>query len=57
MLDRQANPMETSSPEDVTIPLWQARHRSEVWNFGFAGACCPLTNPAEQPSIPNIAIA
>jgi hypothetical protein len=59
MLDRQSNPMETSSPEGVTIPLWQARHRSEVWKLGLRAVCCPppLPNPAEQASTPNTAIA
>jgi hypothetical protein len=31
MLARQAKPIETSSPDGVESPLWQARQRSDVW--------------------------
>ena len=34
MLARQSKPIETSLPEAVVQPLWQARQRSEVWNLG-----------------------
>src|SRR5260370_13265250 len=32
MLDRHSVPMETSCPDAVIRPTWQARQRSEVWN-------------------------
>ena len=45
MLERHAKPMETSSPVDVVSPLWQGKHRSEVWKIGplafWAGALWP----------------
>src|SRR3954454_17283265 len=38
---RQANPMDRSSRVGVVIPLWQARHRSEVANNGPGAAAAP----------------
>src|SRR5437867_735918 len=40
--ERQSNPMEISSPEDVLRPLWHARQRSEVSNFRSSPGCCAL---------------
>src|SRR5438445_7745449 len=40
--ERQSNPMEISSPEDVLRPLWHARQRSDVWNFRSSPGCCAL---------------
>ena len=34
MLARQSNPIDTSSPDAVSRPLWHATQRSDVWNCG-----------------------
>jgi len=34
MVGRQAKAIEMSSPLRVVKPLWQAAHRSDVWNCG-----------------------
>src|SRR6476646_5189538 len=36
MLARQSKPMDTSSPDAVTRPLWHATHRSDVRNSTVA---------------------
>src|SRR5579884_3880067 len=44
MLERQSMPMEMSSPAGVVRPLWQARQRSEVWNWGLRLSCLLAAN-------------
>ena len=49
MIDaRQANPMETSSPTAVVMPLWHARQRADVANSGGA-------EPARDGAIASVA--
>src|SRR5258708_26055644 len=43
MVARQAKPIDTSSPDFVVRPLWQAMHRSDVWNEGCVFFLPPAT--------------
>src|SRR5260370_17011407 len=57
MLDRHSVPMETSSPDGVIRPTWQARQRSEVWNvrsrFPFADLFAPPIRAQARRIVPK----
>src|SRR5436190_1864786 len=56
---RQSKPIDTSSPDAVSSPLWHATQRSDVWNGGSgvlpeAKAMAPIVTTNDNASPRNL---